>query len=187
RRPPRPTHIPYTTLFRSGSDEDASARFLTNDPFSRRVTQLRILVQRQIALAGATHDRFSERVLGMLLGDGSGLEHVILCRVIDCSHCGHFGNSKRECAGFVENASVDAAELLEVKPTFRDDAATRSAPDSRQDGERRTGCYTTRTSDDDYRDSRSEIARDNKGERRRAEREVDQSRREPIGNPLHGR
>jgi len=53
------------------------------------------------------------------------------------------GIPKRECAGFVENDSVDAAELLEVKPTFRDDAATRSASDSREDGERRTGCYTT--------------------------------------------
>src|SRR5438552_2825937 len=123
----------------------------------------------------------------MLLSDRGGLEYIVLGDVVERAHSGHFGNSKRECAGFVQNDSVDPAELLEVKPTLRDDAATRGTSDSREDGERRTGRYSARASDDDHRDGRSEIARDNKCERRRTEREVDESRREPVGDPLYRR
>jgi len=47
----------------ASSDEMRVLDSSQTDPFSRRVTQLRILVQRQIALVGTTHDRFSERVL----------------------------------------------------------------------------------------------------------------------------
>ncbi len=63
-----------------------------DNPFSGRVTQLRILAQRNIALSGATHDRFAEWMLGMLLGDGSGLEYFLLCRVVDRWHGSYFGN-----------------------------------------------------------------------------------------------
>src|SRR5258707_630289 len=156
------------------ADHDARPRFLDEDSFAWRVTQLRILTQRQVALSRAAHDRFAKRMLGMLLGDGSGLEHVILCRVVDRSHRRHFGNSEREGAGFVQNDSVDAAELLEVKPTLRDNAATRSASDSREDGEWRTGCYAAPASEDDHRDSRSEMRGDNNGEPRGPKDKVNQ-------------
>ena len=123
----------------------------------------------------------------MLLGDRSGLEHVILRDVVERAHSGHFGNSESERAGFIQNDRVDAAELFEVKSAFCNNAAPGCAADSREDGERRARRNTTRAGDDDHRDGRGDIARDDEREHRRGERKIHQPRREPVGDALHGR
>ena len=42
----------------------------------------RILPQRNIALSGAAHYRFAQRMLRVLLGDGRGLQYFVLARAV---------------------------------------------------------------------------------------------------------
>ena len=169
------------------ADQDACPRFVNDDSFARRVTQLRIRTKGQVALPRATHNGFTERMLGMLLGDCSGLKHVILCCVVERAHSCHFGNSEGKGAGFVQYNCVDPAELFEIKPALRNDAAPGCATDSSQDRQRRSRRNATRTRDDDHRDSRSDIARNDEREHRRAKREIHKPSREAVRNALDRR
>src|SRR6266571_3968558 len=123
----------------------------------------------------------------MLLGDCSGLEHVVFRSVIEPTYSSHFRNSESDRAGFVQYNRVDPTELFEIKPALRDDAAPRRAADSSQNRQWRPCCNAARTRDDNHRDRRSDIARNDERDYRRAKREIHKTGRKPVRDVLHRR
>jgi len=78
-------------------------------------------------------------------------------------------------------------QRFQINSTLDNGALSRGAANRTEDGKRSTRCDATRSSHNDNRYRRPDVVRNEKGEHRRAQREVDQIAGKPVCSLLDGR
>ncbi len=81
------------------SHQDLAALMLANDPLARSVVESGVITQGEFPLAGTPHDGFAKRMLGVLFGDGRGLENFVFGNSIKSCDGRYFGRAKGQSAG----------------------------------------------------------------------------------------
>src|SRR4029077_6739313 len=89
-------------------------------------------------------------------------------------------SAERERAGLVEDDRLHCGQRLEVDPSFDDRSLPRGAPDTAKDCQRSASGDAARAGDDDYRDRRSDVVRNQKRENCGGYREVNEVTGETI-------
>jgi hypothetical protein len=111
-------------------------------------------------------------VLGSHFCGGGGLEDRLGRHALRRYDRLHFRPTEGEGAGLVENDRIDPAQALKIEAALDDGAEPRRPADAAQDRQRRAGGNPTGASDDHNRDGRAHVARDQEGECRGTEGEV---------------
>src|SRR5579871_110488 len=133
------------------------------------------------------NDGAAKWMLRIALGTGRRLENRLLGDVRCNIDLGDERYPVGQRSRLVDKNSIQVPQCFKINTALDNRPLPCGASDRTEDGKRSARCDATRSSYNDNRDRRPDVVRDEKGEHRSAEREVNEIACKPVRRLLDGR
>ena len=145
------------------------------------------LGDRNASLLREANDRTTQRMLRTAFSTGSRFNERTLGHARRRVDFGDQRHAEGEGSRLVEEDGIELPQRLKVDSALDDGAVPSRSSDGAKDGQRSAGGDAAGSGNDDDRDRGPDIVGDEKGEYRRAKREIDQVSGQAVGHLLDRR